>query len=349
MVIVRAVRLEDTDQLWSLIEQATYGLTTLQITKEQLSERIEHSNFAFHRKTEKPSGEPYVFVMEDSGDGSLVGLSCIFSKTGGYEPFYSYQRVVDEVHCKALNKTQKVETLQLAKIHDGPTEIGSLFLLPEYRGQGRGRMLSLTRFTFMASHPKRFADEVIAEMRGVMDSDGNCPFWEAIGRYFFDMDFPQADSLSTIDKRFIEDLMPQYPIYVSMLPDEAKAILGEVHKDTRAALAMLRDEGFSPINLIDIFDGGPVVSCELSSINAVQRTQRCKVGLISNDVSGSPIILASNVGGFRAMIGTATMETSSEGDEMATIDQIAALTLQVRVGDTITMTPLHPSKEHTSS
>ncbi|MCA9160980.1 MAG: arginine N-succinyltransferase, partial [Planctomycetales bacterium] len=63
MTIVRAVRLADLDQLWELLEHATYGLTTLQINKDQLSERVEHSHFAFNRKTEKPTGEPYVFVM----------------------------------------------------------------------------------------------------------------------------------------------------------------------------------------------------------------------------------------------------------------------------------------------
>ena len=84
-----------------------------------------------------------------------------------------------------LDTVQDVETLHLEKIHDGPTEIGSLFLLPEYRGQKRGRLLSLSRFAFMAAHPKRFAEDVIAEMRGVMSEDGQCPFWEAIGKHFF--------------------------------------------------------------------------------------------------------------------------------------------------------------------
>ena len=81
MEIVRAVVLDDLDQLWDLVGKATYGLTTLQINKEQLRERVELSNFAFTRQTEKPSGEPYVFVMEDTKSGKLVGLSCIFSKT----------------------------------------------------------------------------------------------------------------------------------------------------------------------------------------------------------------------------------------------------------------------------
>lgn len=340
MEIVRAVKLEDLDQLWDLITSATYGLTTLQISKDQLRERVELSNFAFTRKTEKPSGEPYVLVMEDTTLGSLVGLSCIFSKTGGFEPFYSYRRVTESNHCELLDRTQEVESLHLEKIHDGPTEIGSLFLSPDYRGKGRGRLLSLSRFMFIAGHPNRFAETVIAEMRGVMSKDGDCPFWEAIGRHFFDMDFPQADSLSTHNKKFIEDFMPKYPIYTSMLPQSAIDILGEVHPNTKPALAMLEAEGFEKINLIDIFDGGPVVECGRDNIDAVKRTSSTVVAKISEQVDGDSLILSSETDGFRAMIVDAAM-----CDEGLIISQIAAPMLNVKVGDPIRSLPLYPSKE----
>ncbi len=338
LTIVRAVQLSDLDQLWELIGQATYGLTTLQISKEQLSERVEHSHFAFTRKTEKPSGEPYVFVMEDTASAQLVGLSCIFSKTGGYEPFYSYKRVTESSHCELLNKVQEVESLHLQKIHDGPTEIGSLFLLPDYRGQGRGRLLSLTRFMFMAAYPKRFADHVIAEMRGVMDEDGYCPFWEALGRHFFDMDFPQADNLSTLNKRFIEDLMPRYPIYTSLLPSAAREVLSDVHPHTRPALAMLEAEGFEKTNLIDIFDGGPVVRCQRTSIDAVRRTQTLTLVRTESEVSGARCIVASLRGGFRATI--AVVEESK--GELVLAQQTAEL-LQLATGDQSLVTKLYPA------
>lgn len=338
MVIVRAVRLGDLDQLWQLIAQATYGLTTLQINKEQLAERVELSNFAFTRKTEKATGEPYVLVMEDVSHGKLVGLSCIFSKTGGFEPFYSYRRVVESNYCELLGTTQQVESLHLEKIHDGPTEIGSLFLLPDYRGQGRGRLLSLARFAFMATHPKRFSDDVIAEMRGVMSDNGECPFWEAIGRHFFKMDFPQADSLSTINKRFIEDLMPKYPIYTSLLPESGRAILGQVHPQTVPALNMLQAEGFVIDNLIDIFDGGPVVRCRRDEIGAVKRTLTTRVDRIVDRQEGEPQILASSSDGFRSMIGPVQL-----GEAGATISEIEALTLQLKVGDTLRVLPLRPT------
>ncbi|MCC6507507.1 MAG: arginine N-succinyltransferase [Pirellulaceae bacterium] len=328
MIIVRAATLDDANQLWNLINQATFGMTTLQITREQLNERIECSHFAFARKTERPGSDLYVFVMEDLAKHQLVGTSCIFSKTGGYEPFYSYRRVFETARCERLGKSQEIESLQLQKIHDGPTEIGSLFLDPAYRGRGRGRLLSLARFVFIARHPKRFADQVIAEMRGVVNDDGTCPFWEVIGRHFFDMEFPQADSLSTIDKRFIEELMPHHPIYVCLLPPEGRAVIGKVHPDTEPALAMLRDEGFRVVDLIDIFDGGPVVHCARDEIAAVKRVIEAPIIEIAEQLDAPESILASRQGGFRSMLG-AVRQT----DTGLIIPDIVALTLGVREGD----------------
>ncbi len=341
MEIVRSVTLDDLDALWDLIRQATYGLTTLQISREQLSERLELSNFAFSRRTEKPSGEPYIFVMEDLATGGLVGTSGIFSKTGGYEPFYSYRRVAEEHYCELLDKRQVVEALHLQTIHDGPTEIGSLFLAAEYRGKGRGRLLSLARFMFMAAHPKRFAEDVIAEMRGVMDQDGNCPFYEAIGRHFFDMDFPQADSLSTLNKKFIEDLMPKYPIYTALLPPSAREVMGQVHEQTRPALAMLEAEGFRTIDMIDIFDGGPVVQCRRDAIGAVRRTRMLTVRKIVDSIDQPPRIVASDRGFFRSML--APIEVDAAGCA-ATIDRVTAAALRIRVDEPVLVLTLHPDE-----
>lgn len=345
--IVRAVLESDLDELWALIGQATYGLTTLQISKQQLSERVEHSHFAFSRKTEKPSGEPYVFVMEDTAQQRLVGLSCIFSKTGGYEPFYSYERVTESHHCDYLNRVQEVESLHLRKIHDGPTEIGSLFLSADYRGQGRGRLLSLSRFTFMFAYPRRFADEVIAEMRGVMTESGQSPFWEAIGRHFFDMDFPQADNLSTLNKRFIEDLMPRYPIYINLLPADAREVLSEVHPHTRPALAMLLAEGFEKTRWVDIFDGGPVVRCRRLAIDAVRRTQPQIFSGTDPHLSGPPQIVASFHGGFRATLAPLASDPPSGDVSSIRLPPDTAELLQLSPGSRVLTTPLYPPPQPT--
>ena len=148
MLIVRCVREEDLDSLFDLIQKSEFGLTTLKISKDELESRIERSLFALSQKDARPAGQPYVFVMEDLSNGRLVGTSAIYSKTGGFEPLYSYE-IQKSIHAsEELGVRKEIDTLHLSALHDGPTEIGSLFLSPDYWGGGHGRLLSMSRFCF---------------------------------------------------------------------------------------------------------------------------------------------------------------------------------------------------------
>ena len=51
--------------------------------------------------------------------------------------------------------------------------------------------------------------------------------------------------MSTISKQFIEEMMPQYPIYLDLLAEEVREGIGQVHEETVPAIAMLKNEGFS--------------------------------------------------------------------------------------------------------
>lgn len=333
MIVVREVMPQDLDALWSLIGQANTGMTSLNIDKEQLADRVERSHFAFRRSTERAEGAPYVFVMQDLVTSQLVGTSCIFSKTGGYEPFYAYRVVTEKSHSELLQKAFDVRSLHLVKIHNGPTEIGSLFLLPEYRGKGCGKLLSMSRFAYIAQNPKRFATETIAEMRGYLNADNASPFWDAIGFHFFKMEFPHADSLSMIDKQFIEDLMPRYPIYLDLLPEQAVAAIGRVHDQTQAALAMLESQGFQRNGMVDIFDGGPVVQCATKDILAVKNSRLLKLvshnELTSNDTrNATRAIVATCKSPFVAI-----QSDIAFNDTQVTLDDVAVESMNVRHGE----------------
>ena len=331
MLIVRSVREDDLDPLFELILKSEYGLTTLKISKDELASRIERSLFAFKQKTAKPAGQPYVFVMEDLHDGRLVGTCSIYSKVGGYEPMYSYQIKESHHSSEELGIEKTIDVLHLRAEHNGPTEIGSLFLSPDYWGGGHGRLLSLSRFLFMAEFAERFEEEVIAEMRGVVDHEGRSPFWSAIGSYFFQIDFPKAETLSSQSKKFIADLMPKHPIYIPLLPDDAQQVIGKVHQHTAPALAVLNKEGFHFDRLVDIFDGGPTLHCRLPEIRAIRESQAGEVGQILASVPDGQQQLLSNCRmDYRACLG----DTAWEGDRV-TIDQVTALRLSLKVGDRI--------------
>lgn len=339
MEVVRAVRIDDVDALYDLTRRATHGLTSLQIDRVRLHERVERSVFAFSRRSERPAGEPYVLVMEDLTSAKLIGVSGVLAKTGGYEPLYAYRRVRSTRISPQLGVEQQIESLHLQRIHDGPSEIGSLFLLPEFRGSGRGRLLSLSRFALLAQRPHRFSDRVIAQMRGVSDAQGTSPFWEALGRKFYCVDFPQADALSTISKTFIEQLNPEHPIYLCLLSEAARETIGTVHPETVPALALLQGEGFHETDLIDIFDGGPTLECEIRSIDAVQRCLAGQVVSIERSINGPTMIASSMHGGFAAVL--APIQTS--GGDGVSIETATALALGLKVGDRIWTLPPYPS------
>ena len=346
MVVVRPVRLDDLDQLVDLTFRETFGLTSLPRETKLLIKRIRESIRSFSKVVERAGSELYVFVMEDLDSNKVIGTSCLVAKVGGFQPFYTYKIETSVHESKDLGIRKEIPILHLVKEHSGPTEIGGLLLDPEYRRHGNGRLLSLFRFLFISEYPERFETTVIAEMRGVLDSKGVSPFWEAVGRHFFDMDYPTADLLSALDKRFIADLMPACPIYIPLLPQAAQDVIGNVHEQTRPALKLLRDEGFQHRGMVDIFEAGPVVSCPVEHIRIVEE---CRTGVISEITTQGvekPLhIVTTGLPEYRACQGT----VDRQDDGTVHIQEDVARTLSVRPGDRIRFSPLRPDKARKGS
>src|SRR5882724_12381655 len=94
MVFVRPVKTADIDPLLELASLAGVGLTTLPKDRDLLKKRIARSIRDFERTPERPGGESYLFVMEDADapEGSkVIGACGIYSKVGGFQPFYNYR------------------------------------------------------------------------------------------------------------------------------------------------------------------------------------------------------------------------------------------------------------------
>ncbi|MCV5888920.1 arginine N-succinyltransferase, partial [Escherichia coli] len=70
---------------------------------------------------------------------------------------------------------------------------------------------------------------------------------------------------------------PKLPIYINLLSQEAQAVIGQVHDNTRPALKLLEREGFTNRGYVDIFDGGPTVECDLRNIESVRHSFRAQV------------------------------------------------------------------------
>ena len=340
MWIVRAVCIEDLDALFRLAQSATKGLTSLQLDKARLLDRVEQSTFAFSRTGVSPRGEPYVLVLVNTETEELAGTSTVYAKTGGYQPLYAYRRVESYHRSDLLDVSQHRVRLDLERIHDGPTEIGSLFRRGRYRGEGRGRWLSLARFALISMMPHRFADRVIAQMRGRAKPDGSVPFWDAVAGRFIPVDFATADAMSTISKQFIEEMMPQHPIYLALLERNIREGIGQVHQETEPAVAMLKAEGFTGTDLFDIFDAGPVISAETKAIKAVERTRSLTVGRVVNQLGGdvTKAMVVSSAGGFASVL----TEVGLTGETVDLVQQDARQ-LQIEGGSRCWLMPLKPN------
>ena len=315
-----------------LADLAGVGLTTLPKDEKLLSQRITRSEASLRRFPDRPGGEPYMFVMEDMETHAVVGTCGIVSKVGGFEPFYAYNIETKLFESKVIHVSKVVPILRLVEEHDGPCEIGSLFLHPDYRKHGNGRLLQLVRFLFIAEHPQCFESTVVSEIRGVVDKAGVSPFWNALGRHFFDIDFAEADRLSVVNKRFIADLMPRHPIYIPLLPASAQEVIGKPHPDSERAVVNLKAEGFAFNNQVDIFDAGPVVSCARDEIRTVRESRSGVIGAIVNEEIRSPTYMMGTASeDFRACKGA--IDTSDAGALKLSAESASAL--GVKVGDSI--------------
>ena len=332
MFVIRPIKDEDLDGLMDLLKDSGHGLTSLPKDREIIQNKITISQRSFDHRGDRPNGESYLFVMEELFTGKIVGVSGIISKIGGFEPYYFYRLKNESRKSDMLKVTKEVKSLHFEKIHSGPAEICSLFLSPEFRNSQNGRFLSLSRFLFMAEDRKYFEDQVIAEMRGRVNDAGHSPFWEAVGRKYMDIDFVQADYLTMRSKRFIEELLPEAPILVDLLPQDAQQVVAEVHPHTEPAKRILQQEGFVFSGLVGIFEPGPVFKAELDEVRAVKESKIVEIQEITHDEVESEVFIISTSGEdklFKACLGNLNILDNGK----AQISAVTATALKLRFKD----------------
>ncbi|MEQ1493627.1 MAG: arginine N-succinyltransferase [Terricaulis sp.] len=165
--------------------------------------------------------------------------------------------------------------------------------------------------------------------RRVVYPDGTSPFWEAVGRHFFKMDFAEADKLSaTTDNQFILDLMPQHAIYVDLLSQEAREVVGKCHKDGEGAQRLLEWEGFAFANVVDIFDGGPLMSVQRDHIRTLRESKRYKVEPTARLTNAKRALIAvPNIQTYRCVSAHASVANG-----VAQVDPTVLVALKVEAG-----------------
>lgn len=325
---IRPVREKDFEAIFALSQQAGLGLTSLPKNKEHMKELVLNGALSFFEKSDNPY---YFFVLEDQKTGEILGTCGIYEKSA-YNNYFSLENILlpplfPEVPA-SITLLKRVEEKQ------GPSEICGLFLAAKARSWGLGKLLSLSRFHFIAAHQNRFSKTVFAIMRGVIDPQGTSPFWNAVGRHFFPVDFKTLMNFRDVKEDAALNLMPKSPIYLELLPKKAQEVVGEPHFEGRAALDILIKQGFKKTGEIDLYEGGPRVSAEIAKIKTLQQTTTHKILKIEEQLNPllNPVLISNEKLHFCACMGKFDQNTLS-------IDRQTAIALEVEAGDKVRLSP----------
>lgn len=327
---IRAATTADLQPIYEMAKLTGGGFTNLPADRVSLAGKLEKAVASFASGSKEPKDDLFILVLEDCDSGGVIGTCQLFGKVGSAWPFYSYRLSSYTQSSKELDRTFSARILSLTTDLEGASEVGGLFLHPGHRAGGLGMLLARSRYLFIRQHRRRFDDRVLAELRGVIDEAGGSPFWDGVAGKFFGMSFQEADEFNAIHgNQFIADLMPKHPIYVAMLPEAARNVMGVPHTSGRAAMRMLENEGFAYENYIDIFDGGPTMIARTDQIETVRRAEEAWVSEIAS-------------GDTRAMVSVGTMADFrccyadiGVTDQGITLPRIAARHLKVEPGASV--------------
>lgn len=329
---MRAARSDDLEPLYEMAKLTGGGFTNLPADRAALGAKLQRASDAFARDDNSLGDDQFVLVLENAETGDVRGTCQMFTKVGQQWPFYSYRMTTLTQHSQELDRTVRAEMLSLVTDLEGSSEVGGLFLHPNERAGGLGLLLARSRYLFIAMHRKRFADRILAELRGIIDDRGGSPFWDGVAGRFFGMGFQEADYFNAINgNQFIADLMPKHPVYIAMLSDDARSVIGLPHPTGRAAMRMLENENFRAEGYVDIFDGGPSMTAPTDRVKSIAEAVETEVAVTDLEEGEKALVATGNLTEFRCAYGKRSL---LDGGKIA-LDASCAETLGVGPGDTV--------------
>ena len=354
MFLIRRAKASDLDLLLKLAKMVHF--INLPADKDIIAEKIERSRRSFQAvhdgtalsvkdgdRSAVGNSPIFMFVIEDISTGNPLGTSMIVARMGGPgHPNISFQLEKKHFFSEDLQQgtSHTVATLQLDE--SGPSEIGGLILGPSFRRNPYkvGKQISLIRFHYMGLHRQQFADRILAEMMAPITPDGHNTLWEYLGRRFINLPYTEADKFCQRSREFMVSLLPREPIYLSLLPPEARKLVGQVGPDTVPARRMLEELGFRYTNRVDPFDGGPHLEALTDQIPLVRETMSLSYAGVSPAKAAMAtgfISVDHEDSDFRALYGQYAL---ADDRKSVMLPQEVVEALDVAEDDMIGITPL---------
>lgn len=337
MHIIRPIESKDHLSLYQLALSASAGILTLPKSKERLDQKIQNSLQSLASNKPPCTSSIYLFLLENLETKSVQGCCAIHASAGipGEEYYYKIESIQTlRRPIDAIPAEQKLLVPHPQPIED-TSEVGTLFVNPNYRQAGIGRLLSLSRFLFIAIHRERFQKKVMAELRGLSLDGGIIPFWEHITKCFCPIDFEEFALLFENKTLRALDILPTYPIYYSLLPPSVQEAIGKTHENTMPALKILVREGFELLDGVDISDGGPKLYANIDDVRTVKFAKKGKVKQILLPQCEQETMRPHFASTLSIDFKVCYAEVHANSDKEITIDSEAARALQIDVGDSI--------------
>jgi arginine N-succinyltransferase len=270
MYVVRPVELADIGALEALAAVTMPGVHTLPRTREKIAASVERSIASFAAHVDIPSEESYQFVLEHLDTATIVGTAAIHASAGSNGTYFAFRNDVIQQVSRDLNISHSVHALTLCSELTAYSQLSGFYVGHRESAGREAALLSRARLLYAVLAPHRFGDRFFVPLAGVTNANGQSPFWDALGRKFFKMDFLDAERVigGARNRTLIVELMPHYPVYVPLLPGDAQAVMGQIHPSGELAFNLLAEEGFEADEYIDIFDGGPILQAHKHTLRS---------------------------------------------------------------------------------
>ncbi|HRP63193.1 MAG TPA: arginine N-succinyltransferase [Phycisphaerales bacterium] len=275
MFLIRQATVDDAATLLKLAKMVHF--INLPADPDIINRKIIRSRQSLAGSPPSEREREFMFVLEETDTGNIIGTSSVISCLSWPGRPHVFLKVRERrLYSEDLRTGGVHTTVQLDTDESGPSEIGGLILSPAYRGRKEklGAFLSVVRFHFIGLYREWFANRIIAEMMAPLTPDSRNTLWEYLGRRFINLSYAEADRFCQYSKEFITSLFPKEEMYVSLLPPEARQLIGKVGKETEPAKAMLERLGFRYTGHVDPFDGGPYLEANLNDVPLVTSTRR---------------------------------------------------------------------------
>src|SRR6218665_1012623 len=113
MLVIRPIRQSDYPVLMQIAEESGAGFTSLPVNEQKLKAKISRSEQSFAANIDTVGDQGYLFVLEDTSTGEIVGTSGIEASVGLQTPLYHFHKSTVVHHSNELNVFKQVEVLTM--------------------------------------------------------------------------------------------------------------------------------------------------------------------------------------------------------------------------------------------